>query len=221
MSGRYAERWDRTLLLNLTFWGQDEGGDILLDVPLGADVVCHIAWHHLAARAFVAAGERPSAEALFLGEAIASAFDLYLVGRLLPNAPECAVLESQVPAMADTAAEAGLDPDAFEARLARVADAPEQAFESLRALLFDATRALYQADSAEAGFAALAAFDEHPYAFLLHRFELSNWVLYARAYAATGADPSGSAAALRLDEELRAARDSLALLTERWVLPAS
>src|SRR5580704_13444691 len=74
-------RWDRALLLNLTFWG-GAGGDVLESESISADVVMHAAWHHLAAAALgVRGGVPPSAQALFLGESIASAFDIYLVGR--------------------------------------------------------------------------------------------------------------------------------------------
>ena len=109
----HAGRWDRALFLNLTFWGEggtsaprERGdGDILESEHIPADVVAHVAWHHLASRAFrPGAGERPSARALFMGEAIASAFDVYLVGRLLGHAPRSSFLETQVPAMADAAA---------------------------------------------------------------------------------------------------------------------
>ena len=82
-----AGRADRALLLNLTFWGAEAGGDVLESDTLPADVVAHAAWHHLAAKALpTIAGAAPSVDALFLGEAIASAFDVYLVGRLLGHA---------------------------------------------------------------------------------------------------------------------------------------
>src|SRR5882672_169115 len=46
-----SHRADRALLLNLTFWGADAGGDLLVDNSVEADVVAHAAWHHVAARA--------------------------------------------------------------------------------------------------------------------------------------------------------------------------
>ena len=64
-----------------------------------------------------AAPPPPSAGALFLAESIASAFDLYLVGRLLPNAPECDFVTTQVPLMAECAGDAGLPEPAFSALL--------------------------------------------------------------------------------------------------------
>ena len=36
-------RWEHALLLNLTFWGAGEGGDVLVDEKLPADVVAHAA----------------------------------------------------------------------------------------------------------------------------------------------------------------------------------
>jgi len=90
-----AGRWDRALLLNLTFWGADAGGDVLVDRHIPADVVAHAAWHHLASGALkTEPGTPPSPEALFLGEAVASAFDVYLVGRLLGPAPDSSFLET-------------------------------------------------------------------------------------------------------------------------------
>ena len=45
---------DRALLINLTFWTADAGGDVLVDEHVEADVVAHAAWHHVVARAIEA-----------------------------------------------------------------------------------------------------------------------------------------------------------------------
>lgn len=209
--------WDRAVFLNLTFWGAVEGGDVLVDDVIPADVVAHVAWHTLAAAALVAPGTTPSSDALFLGEAIASAFDIYLVGRLVGHSPDSSFLETQVPAMADCAAASGLDDDAFDTLIAGVAADPERAFEDLRALLYDATRALVRCSGVDDAEAALARFAEHRFGPLLHRHELSNWVLYARAYAADRDAPTDDPRATAIDRALRAAPDALAFLTERWV----
>ncbi len=217
LEGPQAGRWDRALCLNLTFWGADTGGDVLVSRHLPADVVAHVAWHHLAARAW---RERrgdasPSADQLFLAEAIASAFDVYLVGRLLGHAPESSFLESQVAAMSDAAGEAGLDEAAFEAMLEAIAKDPELAFEDLRALLFDVTRQLAACSGATAALEVFDRHDSHRFASLLHRFELSNWVLYARAYAAGSLAPDPDVVAI--DRELRGDEGGLAWLTKRWL----
>jgi len=217
-----ALRADRALLLNLTYWTAQAGGDVMTEDRIDADVVAHVAWHHLAARALVpaagaGAGARPSVDALLLGEAIASAFDVYLVGRLLGHSPGSSFLESQVPAMADAALEAGLDDDAFEALLGTLADDPDRAFSSLRELLFDASRALFEANDSEEALAALARFDAHPMASLLHRYELSNWVLYARAYGDPAPDTQARAADRAMREPGVVALD---WLEARWVRPA-
>src|SRR5688500_6025075 len=115
-AGAKDASWSRVLFLNLTFWGGEEA-DVLTDRRVPADVVAHVAWHHLARRALGA-----SPDAAFMGEAIASAFDLYLVGRLLPVAPDCGFVETQVPALTDAALDAGTSEDAFEKELARVVD---------------------------------------------------------------------------------------------------
>ncbi len=208
-------RADRALLLNLTFWGADAGGDVLESNTLPADVVAHAAWHHLAAKA-LPHESKPAVAGLFLGEAIASAFDVYLVGRLLGHAPNSSFLETQVPAMAEATESAGLDEDGFEAMLESIAADPERAFADLRELLFDATSALFAAADADAATAALATFDGHRFATLLHRYELSNWVLYARAYG----DATGDARARELDGQLRTEKLALEWLVREWVTPA-
>ncbi len=216
-----AGRWDRALLLNLTFWGASDGGDVLAQRSIPADVVAHVAWHHLAAKAL--GPGRLSPAALFLGEAIASAFDLYLVGRLLGQRGRSSFLDSQVPAMAETAAGAGLGPDEFHALLERVAEDPAAAFEEVRSMLFQAAMALYACDGstgkngADAALSLLAKIDKLPYAPLLHRFELSNWVLYARSFGARGANKNKAANAT--DAALRASRVSLEWLAREWVAP--
>ena len=215
-----AGRWDRAQLLNLSFWGADSGGDVLIDRHIPADVLAHAAWHHLASRAVGGeSGAAPTAGALFLGEAIASAFDLYLVGRLLGRAPGSSFLETQVPAMAETAEAAGLAGEDFEALLHDIAADPERAFADLRELLSDATAALFACDSAEMALAALARFDTHRFAPLLHHYELSNWVLYARAYAR----PSEACRACvdAVDRAMRAAPVALDWLVAEWVAPAT
>jgi hypothetical protein len=209
-------RWDRALLLNLTFWGANAGGDVLVDDVLPADVVAHAAWHHLAAKALAESpGAALSADALFLGEAIASAFDVYLVGRLLGHAPDSSFLATQVPAMADSASEAGLSEDGFDALLQEIADDPDRAFEDLRQLLFDATTSLTACAGVDDALAVLERFDQHRFSALLHHYELSNWCLYARAYAKGGLEPDERVRVV--DRELRQAAVSLDWLTAKWI----
>ena len=210
-------RADRALLLNLSFWAAEAGGDVLADGSIAADVVAHAAWHHLAARELASESSGAmSVEALFLGEAVASAFDVYLVGRLLGHAPRSTFLRTQVPAMAETAQAAGLSRASFARLLAGFSRAPDRAFEDLRELLFDAATALFACRTPEQGHAALRAFDRHRYAALLHRFELSNWVLYARAWGREGRDAHARA----VDRALRRAKAPLGWLGARWVAPA-
>ena len=192
---------------------------------LAADVLMHVGWHHLAHEAL-----RPSAEASLLGESIASAFDLYLVGRLLGHRPESAFLESQVPRMLESALAAGGSEEDLERVLAFASESPERAFEELRQLLFDASCALSHPLSPEAASETLTRFDGQRMGCLLHHYELSTWVLRARierleARIETTEHPSRSTKAtgrdaLELDRELRAAPDSIALLERLWVEPA-
>jgi hypothetical protein len=209
--------WDRALFLNLTYWHAAEPVDVLVDEHIAADVVAHVAWHLLAAR-HLGGGGRMSAAAMLLSESIASAFDLYLVGRLLGHRPDAEMLETQVPAMAERAADAGMAEDEFEELLRSVAEAPERAFEDLRALLFDAATALYGCAGVTDAALALEALEDRRFAALLHHYELSNWVLYARAHAGAG---TGDTRAQDLDTALRRAPVALDYLEEHWVRPAS
>ncbi len=223
LPGEDEGRWDRALLLNLTYWG-GAGGDVLESERIPADVVAHAAWHHLAARALeVKPGAPPIAEALVLGESVASAFDVYLVGRLIGHSPRSSFLATQVAAMAETSRAAGLTERGFEVLLREVAGAPERAFADLRSLLYDATLALLSCRGADEGLAALERFDGHRFASLLHHYELSNWVLYARAYASGarssgGVDAGGQRARVRaVDRALRGRQGALAWLVTAWV----
>jgi hypothetical protein len=213
--------WDRALFLNLTYWNAEEA-DVLPDDHIPADVVAHVGWHEVVRRALApgaAAGAPPSAGALFLGESIASAFDLYLVGRLLPRAPESDFITTQVPILTECALEAGVSEAAFAAQLEDVVRDPERAFEDLRALLFDAATALYAAPGTAEAHAALEELDARRFAPLLHHYQLSNWILYARAYAGRGA-AAQDGAALVADFALREAPDALDWLDRNMVEPA-
>lgn len=209
--------WDRALFLNLTFWHAAEATDVLVDEHIPADVVAHVAWHLLAARHLAGEGRAPSAAAMLLSEAIASAFDLYLVGRLLGHRPDADFLQTQVPAMADCAESAGMSADDFEAMLAGVAEDPERAFEDLRALLFDAATALARCEDVADAALVLDGLEGRRFAPLLHHYELSNWVLYTRAYAAAEQESDPARA---VDTALRSAPVALDWLDAHWVRPA-
>src|SRR2546422_42824 len=96
--------WDRIAFLNLTFWTPG-AGELLPERATSVDALCHVTWHHLARRHL---GAR-SRDAALLGEAIASAFDLYLVGRLLRARRGARFLDDEVPRLAERTADAGLD----------------------------------------------------------------------------------------------------------------
>jgi hypothetical protein len=215
----YEGRTDRSLLLNLVFWGaasapgEPPSGDVLASAEIDADVIAHVAWHHLAARALAEpSSPRPSVDALFLGESIASAFDLFLVGRLLNTAPRSVFLESQVPAMAE-AATASISEDDFARLLESVAMDPNRAFADLRELLFDVTSALYACAEAGSALAALSSFDDHRFAPLLYHYELSTWVLFARAYGGARTNARTDAVLGALAEE----KDPLGWLAKTWI----
>jgi len=219
--------WDRATFLNLTYWSAEEGADVLCDSAIAADVVAHVAWHHLATtqlalRAPNALGA-PAAAALFFGESIASAFDLYLVGRLLRNAPDSDFIETQVSIMGEAVEQAGMSEARFEALLEAVASDPERAFEQLRQLLFDVSHALLACRSATEAQHVLEKHASHELHALLHHYQLSTWVLYARAYARAGDDAQASMelAVDELDKTLRAAPVALDWLAEHWLGPTS
>jgi hypothetical protein len=216
--------WDRVLFLNLTFWSSADDASVLCDDHIAPDEIAHTALHHVvgSALARVSASGAPSPAALLFSEAIASAIDLYFVGRLLSNAPDSEFIASQVPIMAEAAAQAGLDEGGFARLLEGVTAAPERAFEDMRALLVDAGTALLGCADADAAQIALERFAGHRLAPLIHHFQLSNWILYTRAYArgVTREPTSNDDAVHAFDRELRASADSLAWIESRWLTPA-
>ena len=154
---------------------------------------------------------------LLFAESIASAFDLYLVGRLLVTAPECDFITTQVPIMAECAETAGVPAAAFEALMQEVSREPERAFEDMRALLLDVVTALLPCADAAHAEAALDGFAGHRFEPLLHHFQLSNWILYMRAHA--GPPSPADAAVAALDATLRAAPIALDWLADHWLAP--
>jgi hypothetical protein len=140
---------------------------------------------------------------------------VYLVGRLVETAPDCDFIASQLPIMAEAAEQAGVDEAAFARLIDGVRAAPERAFDELRALLVDAGTALLACADADAAQAVLEGFAGARFAPLLHHFQLSNWILYTRAYArgAPGCDePIRS-----LDRTLRGSGDGLAWIERTWL----
>jgi hypothetical protein len=205
-----GQGWQRVLFLNLTYWNAAESNDILEDESIDADVVAHVAWHYVARRALPTQGK---SDALFLGESIASAFDLYLVGRILGRVRNSSFLQTQLPAMAAVAEQAGMAPDDFQILMESVAADPARAFEDLRQLLFDASTGLVGCDTMEAADQLLKDLSEHRFGALLHHYELSTWVLFARAYSSCQPAPEIRA----LDATLRAAPVSLEWLSTHWL----
>lgn len=207
--------WDRAVALNLTFWSGEDAGDVLCDDHVAADVVTHVAWHHLATR-FLAPkeGGRLSTDALFLGESIASAFDLYLLGRLLLAAPDSEFVSSQVPLLREAAEVAGMGEEEFTRLLHQVAQEPERSFETLRALLFDVGTQLMLCANPQTAQRVFERCADHVFYPLLHHYALSTWLLYARAY---GTSPTAEDPSRAVDQALRAASDPVEWLTRHWV----
>lgn len=206
--------WDRALFLNLTYWSGAVAADILCQQSLPADVVTHVAWHRVVAQGLAKSAAADAKESMLFGEAVASAFDLYLVGQLLHEAPESDFITTQVPAMGEAAANAGLSESEFGLLLEGVADDPSAAFSELRTLLFEASTALVPCADPLSAYGVLEGFASHRFAPLLHHYELSNWVLYTRAY---GGGAKADETVRALHTELAAAPDALAWLVDRWL----
>ncbi|MEO6029382.1 MAG: hypothetical protein ABIR79_21160, partial [Candidatus Binatia bacterium] len=215
-SDETAISWDRALFLNLTFWDAAESADVLCEARLPADVLTHVAWHHLAAREIARRAPGPTCpQALLFGESIASAFDLYLVGRLLTNVPDSDFVATQVAIMSEAAEQAGLTSTDFETLMHGVVADPERAFEDLRTLLFDASQALLGCRDVLQAEATLARYAAHRFESLLHHYQLSTWILSARA--ATVDAPDQTRLVHDLDTTLRSAPVSLDWLADAWL----
>jgi hypothetical protein len=208
--------WDRALFLNLTYWNGQEGADVLCEEHLAADVVTHIAWHHLVSEQVTrAAGSAGTAAALLFAESIASAFDLHMLGRLWRTAPGAEFVTTQVPIISEAAQEAGMTDDDFATLLTDVSDDPDRAFEDLRRLLFDAATSLLACGDVVEAQAQLERLSTHRLGPLLHHYQLSNWILYSRAYATNA--PSVDEVVRELDARLRKEPAALAWLAENWM----
>ncbi len=203
---------DAARLLNLAFWDPSAHAEILDEPELEADQLMHNAWHVLAREA--CGDDHQSADALLLAEAIASAFDVYLIGRTLGHAPDSSFLETQVAAMSYSANAAGVNEQQFGDLLERLSASPEATFEELRQLLFDAASELVAAQSLDAATAVLLNHADHPMFPLLHHYELPTWVLYARCYGST-CEPVANVRAM--DHAMRKSNDSVLWLEENWL----
>lgn len=215
-AGSAQATWARTLFLNLTFWHSDGSSDVLSERRIPADVVAHVAWHHLAQQALPSPA--PCAASMLLGESIASAFDLYMLGTLLAVGEECDFLLSQMEAITTALDDAGYDERDAQRRFERAASDPDAAFESLRGLLFDVSTALLEVRSLDDATAVFDRFDAHPDAPLLHHYEMSNWILHCKAYAKP--DDAATERARALHAALRDAPSSIDWLEAQWLATA-
>jgi hypothetical protein len=120
--------------------------------------------------------------------------------------------------MAEVAEAAGVADGAFDQLLEQVAGDPDRAFEDLRQLLFDVCIGLQACHTPDDAFRVVSAHGSHRFACLLHRFELANWTLYARAH---GAKPDLPDPRVRdLDARLRREPAPVEWLARHWVDPA-
>ena len=100
-----GDEGERARLLNLGFWDPSSFMEVLTEPVITADQLAHNALHHCGYGALGDAAR--SLEGLLLVESIASAMDIYWLGRLLAEAPYAEFLESQVPAISEAASGAG------------------------------------------------------------------------------------------------------------------
>lgn len=205
--------WADTALINHTVRLPKGATEILHDRVVPADALMHTAWHHAGVAAMGSLAS--TAEGLLLGESVASAFDAFVIGTLLgAESEQPSALDTQVPAMAEVAAAAGGSQEDFEALLHRMAEDPEGSFEELRELLFDVSIGLLYGGTVERAEEVLNGTRGHVFAPILHHYDLSIWVLYARAF---GADMKEHASLRKIDAKLREVDKPLEWLVEHWL----
>ena len=198
-------------LLNLAYWDPAEFLEVLPEAALSADQFAHNALHYCGHRALGAAA--CSVEGILFVESIASAADIYWLGRLLTEDPYAGFLESQVPAMSEAAESAGVAADEFAGLLQAAAADPSAAFGALRRTLFDTAIALVNATSVDEADEVLRAEAEQPWSALRHHYALSNWVLFARINGDKGAENDAVRSA---DKRLRESEDPMTDLASMW-----
>jgi hypothetical protein len=202
--------WNRAILLNLSFWSADDTADVVVDGRIPADVVAHMAWHHVAKKALGKSGS--TVDGRLLGESIASAFDAYLIGKLLTDAPGSDFVRTQVEAMSEVAR---LSQKQFGRLLERLAIDPARAFAELRTLLFEVSTSLVRARGVDDAAKRLDAFHAHPLFPILHHYNLSNWLLHSRAYGPR-VPPSVDARIAKIHRAL-SSDDALDWLAREWL----
>ena len=194
-----------TDFLNRTFW--TSAGDVLASREAPVDVLAHAAWHHVVR----AAAPKASVEGALIGEAIASAFDLYLVGAALRVAPDAELLATQVPRLAEAAADGGMKERAFATVLKDAARDPERIFGELYALLADAGLKLARVDDPMLAARVVDTLAARRLGPLLFHYDVSGWLLHARAHATTrAADPAARA----IDRTIRRAKRPITALAD-------
>jgi hypothetical protein len=203
----------RAQLLNLGFWRPGEWVEVLPEAFISADQVMHNAWHVLVGKWL--GDSASSGPGLLLAESVASAFDVYLVGRLIGHSPDSDFLCSQVPAMREAAEEAGQSAPEFALLLEQFSRKPEESFEQFRQLLFNLSLALVgAADVVQADGIVREMCHAHPLGSLVHHYELPTWVLQARA---AGGDLKQHPQVEAMDGALRQAVDAVQWLEENVV----
>ena len=210
-----GDEGERARLLNLGFWDPSSFMEVLTEPVITADQLAHNALHHCGYGALGDAAR--SLEGLLLVESIASAMDIYWLGRLLAEAPYAEFLESQVPAISEAASGAGASSEEFADLLQLAAENPPKAFGDLRSVLFDTALGLTRAVDVHEADRVLREQSTHQWSVLTHHYAITNWILFARI---NGSHTSDTKSVLDLDQRLRGVKNPVTELQSIWALHA-
>lgn len=162
-------------LLNLLQWNAHEALEYVDGDGPFADQVVHYALHMLLDRRY--GSDHP--QAMLFAEAVASAADFYLLGKLISAGVDCDFVADSLDSFGSYYAQYG-DEDFLETLLQRCSFHPWRTMGEVARYLFDSVVPLITIeDPAKAGTFLLGLQDDPLYP-LLHHYHITNWVLTLR-----------------------------------------
>lgn len=166
----------RARLVNLLAWDPSDHLEYLDNNSIEADQVLHFAMHQLAEHTWGSA----RAVDLITAEALASAVDIYLLGKLAEAGEEPGFLIDTLDSWGFFY-EQYADEDRLKQLLQNMIDDPFASFQRLTRFLIKATLPLLRLNDGTALSKHLAECEAEDFYPLLHHYNVTNWVLAVRA----------------------------------------
>jgi hypothetical protein len=168
-----AEGRGMARLLNLLCWDAASGTEFLDDQEMPADQAIHMAIHQVIERDLGST----TPEHMLLAETIASASDLYLLGKLAKAGEETAFVTETMESFSFYYETYAAKAEHLETLLQAVLTSPFMAMSQVADFLFETGLLLFQPlSNAE----ALRACTAHAFYPLIHHYNITNWIMAIR-----------------------------------------